>query len=65
MSALAFPQSLPNTPHSPFPGSSVVNGFNTNMHTAVFKFKGPHTKSLWRQGVTERWILPPTGMMDY
>lgn len=44
-SSLAFPQSLPNTPHGPIAGSTVVNGFNTNMHPAVFKFKGPHGKS--------------------
>lgn len=35
VSVLAFPQSLPNTPHSPITGSTVVNEFNTNMHTAV------------------------------
>lgn len=50
MSTLAFPQSLPNTPHCPIPGSTVVNGFNTNMHTAVFKFKGPHTRNLVETG---------------
>ena len=49
MSTLAFPHSLPNTPHGLIPASTAVNGFNTNMHTAVFKFKGPHTKTLWKQ----------------
>lgn len=51
ISPLAFPQRLPNTRYRPIAGSTVVDGFNTNVHTAVYNFKD----------TVEMLTVPPRG----